>query len=500
MLSRLSSYIFGGLFGAPDAETTPLRYETREAAGDWLLVDMPDQAIDDEDMDSDSEEDDILAAVPMLMTENDLTEQPGRVVLTYEEARDSSICDNYNNIQNSCYVDIQDNSDTKILNISDIQGESDYDMYNLNEFPWLFTDDRFQNSLVEIQDDSNEKLGRNFDDKCLNNSADEMSNDDMLDSEKIETSFLELEREFREDDMAIIKELTSILSDNKVEPQVFEDDETLESSINSDNQVQENSDDFRYSSDDEFQDNSDSEENRMDSDDEIPEDRIPKYLELALISRRRKLPISEVCRRTRCAQLLKNRRNATNMGPMKMLSSPYCARFHEVCCVKNPLYEHAANFQILPNTWDTNQTLHYPSKFSLAVAQCYSGTLEFGSSTLGPLIAVLQAQIQRREFSAFKPSSTLTDRNDHPEYLKRVYKLRDTALKMREAKTTALALGQVKEIKPIQEAIQYESKKYLTRSHLNRQNKNYLYQSSVKTNRRRNLQRNHSGANNNRRC
>lgn len=497
MLSRLSSYIFGGLFSAPDAETTPLRYETREAAGDWLLVDMPDQAIDDEDMDSDSEEDDILAAVPMLMTENDLTEQPGRVVLTYEEARDSSICDNYNNIQNSCYVDIQDNSDTKILNISDIQGESDYDMYNLNEFPWLFTDDRFQNSLVEIQDDSNEKLGRNFDDTSLNNSEEEMSNDEMLNSGKIETSFLELEREFREDDMAIIKELTSILSDNNDKLEMSEDDKTLGSSINSDNEVQENSDDFRYSSDDEFQDNSDSEENRMDSDDEIPEDRIPKYMELALFTRRRKLPLSEICRRTRCAQLKK--RSATNMGPMKMLSSPYSARFHEICCVKSPLYEHVANFQILPNTWDTNQTLHYPSKFSLAVAQCYNGTIQLASSTLGPLIAILQAQVERRDAS-FKPSSTLTDRNDHPEYLKRVYKLRDTALKIREAKNTALAFGQGKEIKPIQEAIQYESKKYLTRSHLNRQNKNYLYQSSVKTNRRRNLQRNHSGANNNRRC
>lgn len=65
---------------------------------------------------------------------------------------------------------------------------------------------------------------------------------------------------------------------------------------------------------------------------------------------------------------------------------------------------------------------------------------------------------------------------------------------------TAVVLEHVKDLKPVQQAIQNEARKYLTRSQLNRQNRNYIYQSSVKTNRRRNLQRNHSGVNNNRKC
>lgn len=65
---------------------------------------------------------------------------------------------------------------------------------------------------------------------------------------------------------------------------------------------------------------------------------------------------------------------------------------------------------------------------------------------------------------------------------------------------TAVVLEHVKDLKPVQQAIQNEARKYLTRSQLNRQNRNYIYQSSTKTNRRRNLQRNHSGANNNRKC
>ncbi|KFM82589.1 hypothetical protein X975_14601, partial [Stegodyphus mimosarum] len=61
-------------------------------------------------------------------------------------------------------------------------------------------------------------------------------------------------------------------------------------------------------------------------------------------------------------------------------------------------------------------------------------------------------------------------------------------------------LERIKELKPAQRAIEYEKKKYISRSQLNRQNRNYIFQASSKTNRRKNLQRHHSGANNNRRC
>ncbi|XP_035218540.1 aspartic and glutamic acid-rich protein-like [Stegodyphus dumicola] len=61
-------------------------------------------------------------------------------------------------------------------------------------------------------------------------------------------------------------------------------------------------------------------------------------------------------------------------------------------------------------------------------------------------------------------------------------------------------LERIKDLKPAQRAIEYEKKKYISRSQLNRQNRNYIFQASSKTNRRKNLQRHHSGANNNRRC
>ncbi|XP_015905275.1 uncharacterized protein [Parasteatoda tepidariorum] len=61
-------------------------------------------------------------------------------------------------------------------------------------------------------------------------------------------------------------------------------------------------------------------------------------------------------------------------------------------------------------------------------------------------------------------------------------------------------LQQIKEIQPSQKAKEIALKKHVTRSQLNRQNKNYIYCTSAKTNRRKDLQRNHSGANNNRKC
>ncbi|GBM65224.1 hypothetical protein AVEN_65672-1 [Araneus ventricosus] len=61
-------------------------------------------------------------------------------------------------------------------------------------------------------------------------------------------------------------------------------------------------------------------------------------------------------------------------------------------------------------------------------------------------------------------------------------------------------LQRIKELEPEQQAVQRSAKKTLTRGQLNRQNKNYMYETSSKRNRRSNRQRNHSGANNNRKC
>ncbi|CAL1295698.1 unnamed protein product [Larinioides sclopetarius] len=61
-------------------------------------------------------------------------------------------------------------------------------------------------------------------------------------------------------------------------------------------------------------------------------------------------------------------------------------------------------------------------------------------------------------------------------------------------------LQRIKELEPEQQAVQRSAKKILTRGQLNRQNKNYMYETSSKRNRRSNRQRNHSGANNNRKC
>ncbi|KAG8189558.1 hypothetical protein JTE90_026602 [Oedothorax gibbosus] len=61
-------------------------------------------------------------------------------------------------------------------------------------------------------------------------------------------------------------------------------------------------------------------------------------------------------------------------------------------------------------------------------------------------------------------------------------------------------LQKIKELEPEQKATQYAMKKNLSRGQINRQNKNYIYDTSTKKNRRKNLQRNPSGANNNRKC
>ncbi|GFQ75591.1 uncharacterized protein TNCT_696411 [Trichonephila clavata] len=53
-------------------------------------------------------------------------------------------------------------------------------------------------------------------------------------------------------------------------------------------------------------------------------------------------------------------------------------------------------------------------------------------------------------------------------------------------------IQRIKELEPEQKAIQRKAKKNLTRSQMNRQNKNYIYENSSKKNRRNNLQRNHS--------
>ncbi|GFT96026.1 uncharacterized protein NPIL_400961 [Nephila pilipes] len=58
----------------------------------------------------------------------------------------------------------------------------------------------------------------------------------------------------------------------------------------------------------------------------------------------------------------------------------------------------------------------------------------------------------------------------------------------------------IKELEPEQKAIRRIAKKNFTKGKLDRQNKNYIYENSSKKNRRSNLQRNHSGVNNNRKC
>ncbi|KAF8770859.1 uncharacterized protein LOC129988250 [Argiope bruennichi] len=61
-------------------------------------------------------------------------------------------------------------------------------------------------------------------------------------------------------------------------------------------------------------------------------------------------------------------------------------------------------------------------------------------------------------------------------------------------------LQRIQELEPEQQAVQRSIRKNLTRGQLNRQNKNYMYETSSKKNRRSNRQRNPSGANNNRKC
>lgn len=176
-----------------------------------------------------------------------------------------------------------------------------------------------------------------------------------------------------------------------------------------------------------------------------------------------------------------------------------CSMDTQLATQSSFLSECLEDFQILPESLYLNQSLYYPADFSLVVSQCYNGF--HCTTTRNPERSFFHAAIpkdRRKRIVTVKitPMPVLADKRiNHPAYSKNFINHRSPVLPPK----TAL-LEQIKDLKPVQKAVEHETKKYLTRSQLNRQNRNYIYETSVKTNRRRNLQRNHSGANNNRKC
>lgn len=209
----------------------------------------------------------------------------------------------------------------------------------------------------------------------------------------------------------------------------------------------------------------------------------------------------------------------TSLPRLLMLESSYDRSF---CDVISPsiLYEHPLDtriatqssflnecpedFQILPESLYIGHSFYYPSEFSLVVSQCFSSPECNG--LLNPDQSVLI--IEDKRVHATHSKTVVINSKDakvqnlpdkricHPAALSRNYVNHRSPVF--SARTELLE--QIEVLKPKQQAIEYELKKQVSRSQLNRQNKNYIYETSAKTNRRKNLWRHHSGANNNRKC
>lgn len=169
------------------------------------------------------------------------------------------------------------------------------------------------------------------------------------------------------------------------------------------------------------------------------------------------------------------------------------------------LSECVEDFQILPESMYLNHSLYYPQDFSLVASQC------FGSLTCSAVInsdksvvviqdkqpksksktVVIQLSTRKNEVRK-EPSKKV---NHHSELTKEYFNHKIPVLSAK-----ADLLERIKEIKPVQQAIEYDMKKHNSRGNLNRQNKTLIYEASAKSNRRKNLCRQPSGANNNRRC
>ncbi|XP_054716427.1 uncharacterized protein LOC129225920 [Uloborus diversus] len=155
--------------------------------------------------------------------------------------------------------------------------------------------------------------------------------------------------------------------------------------------------------------------------------------------------------------------------------------------------ECSENFQVIPESSYVNHSLYYPSDYCLVMAlkQLFRDRVIKSRKVIAELEQLNHNlnQVLTRKAPLTNSSQTIAQPIVIPQLPK------TNALAPKEA-----LLVQIKQLKPSQKAMQRDTRKLNSRSYLNRQNKNYIYESSVKTNRRSNLQRHHSGANNNRKC